>query len=340
MSQSDRERWRGRPLEERLRALHEIYVFYPQLTETINFIKHKVRHSRLSGKSAGLLVILGSGGGKSTLCKYLRGLWPDEFRDDVTLRRVVVMTIPKPCTDAALAKAVLRGLGDPDCERGTEKANRHRALELFKTCGTWLWLIDNFHDIPERRKMEGVRVIGNWIRNFFDKANVVLVALGLEAAEDVLLFNDQVHRRIMATKRIDFFAIDTPEHAKVWVRVLHDIDEAMPLAGLSGLDSRELRWRLYFATNGIFGYLFELLGEALDCACKRGAERIEMDDLFNAFVLCHGDVVEGGNPFASSFRSRRLDGRREPFNAPALRSFAKGDAAADGAHQSGTGSTG
>jgi hypothetical protein len=233
-----RDQWQGRPLGERLHALSQIYVFYPQLTEVINLVKHKVSRTRLTGQSSGLLVTLGSGGGKTALCKYLCQLWPDERREEITLRRVVVMTVPKPCTDAELAKAVLRALGDPECDRGGAKDNLRRALDLFRTCDTWLWVIDNFHDIPERRHTEGVRVIGNWFRNFFDKANVVLLALGLDAAEDVLLFNDQVHRRVMATKRIDRFRIDTPADARTWIHVLHDMTSTCPWRALQGSTQR------------------------------------------------------------------------------------------------------
>jgi hypothetical protein len=207
-------------------------------------------------------------------------------------------------------------LGDPCWESGSAKKNRRRALELLSRCETWLLLIDNFHDIPERRRTPGVRVIGNWFRDFLDEVHLVMVGLGLEAAEEVMLFNNQVHRRIMATKRIDYFTIDTAAHAKVWVQLLHDLDSAMPLALASNLDSKDFRWRLYFATNGIFDYLTKLLEQALCVAVARGSERIDTQDLFAAYVKCHGEVLPETNPFSSTFAPRHLNRPREPFYVP------------------------
>ncbi len=313
-----REHWRGLPLEQRLVGFKGIYILHPQLVDAINFIKDKLSHSRLTGRSDAVLVIIDSGGGKSSLCEYLERLWPDENKPDVTLRRVVRIAIPRPCTAAELAKELLRALGDPCWETGSAKKNRRRALELLDRCGTWLLLIDNFHDIPERRKTPGVRVIGNWFRDFIDEVHLVLVGLGLEPAAEVMLFNNQVHRRIMATKRVDYFTIDTAEHARIWVKALHDIDSALPLAEVSNLHDQNLRWRLYFATNGIFDYLMKLLEHALCTAVMRGSERIEIPDLLVAYMRCHGDVLPDSNPFSEAFKPRHLNEPQEPFYVPVV----------------------
>jgi type II secretory pathway predicted ATPase ExeA len=316
MKNLGRTKWLQRGLDERIEAFKGIIVPHPQMSSAIQLILEKAKYIKHLGGCDAVLVIADSGGGKSTLCRRIQQMWPDEELPHVTKRRVVTITIPKPCTSANLAKELLRGLGDPDCEFGTAANNRKRALTLFRECGTLVLLIDNFHDIPEGRRMEGVRLIGNWFRDFIDEANLVIVALGLKEAQNVMLFNNQIRRRAPARTHIDYFSLDTPAQRSAWIRLLHEIDEAMPLASSSNLKDGDLASRIFFATQGIFGYLSGLLGRALVVTVERGSETISRDDFKKAFALQHGDVAVSENPFDPSFPMRPLTNEGEPFYRP------------------------
>ena len=183
-------------------------------------------------------------------------------------------------------------------------------------CKARFLVVDNFHDVPERRDVGGVRVIGNWFRDIGDDAKIVLVLLGTKEAEDVTLFNDQVKRRVMTKRHLRYFGIDTPAERKQWIRLLHEIDMELPLAETSNLTSKDIAGRIYVATNGIFDYLSKLLIAALKLAVRDGREHLTLGDLCDAYSKCHGDVPDGSNPFGKDFRIRRLDQIDEPFFRP------------------------
>jgi hypothetical protein len=160
-----RKRWLGTSLDIRLSHFEMIYIVYPEIADIKSDLENKEEVSRLCRSSFGYLILGGPGSGKTTLAKKINEWWPSVHTPEVTYRPVVAMHIPKPCTSANLFKELLRGLYDPDCEIGKERANRSRALHLLRECKTRFLIVDNFQDIPERRDVGGVRVIGNWFRD-------------------------------------------------------------------------------------------------------------------------------------------------------------------------------
>lgn len=311
--QVSREVWRGRTVSERFMALKEIWVGTAHHEKAITLVNNKVAHVQLTGESEGLMVICGSGGGKTTLCRRLKKLNPDEITQERTLLRVVFMKIPKVCTRAGLAKELLRALGDPSWDEGNAEDNLRRSTALVKECGVRILAVDNFQDIPERRSRGSVRVVGNWFRDLFDEITVVLLALGTEQARKVRLANDQVRRRIATVHTIPYFTVDTPAACTEWIKALGEIDRLLPLAEHSNLAAGKLAARLFIASNGIFDYLFKLIRYAISLAVESGRESLTQKDFEDAFDLMVADVTEGGNPFKDDFRGTALNKPNEIF---------------------------
>ncbi len=310
---SSRTEWHGVDLEKRLAHFIRIFIVHPDVADIKSVLESKEKISRLSGRSFGYLILGEPGAGKSTLCAKFHEWWPAHIGTEITYQPVVQMEIPRPCTSANLVKELLNGLGDPDCDTGKEKENRRRALHLLKECKTRFLVVDNFQDVPERRGKPGVRVIGNWFRDLFDDLALIFVCLGTHEAEEVTLFNNQVKRRVMARRRLRYFEIETEEGRKRWLRLLLEIDKRLPLAEDSNLSMPHLASRLFFATNGIFHYLNELILEGLTLSVTAGREQIAIDDLRMGHINLHGEVLEGANPFDGNFVMRYLNREGEPF---------------------------
>jgi hypothetical protein len=312
-SSNDRSRWKGASLQERLSHIDQIWIDAKPHQAAIDAVSERVRFVEQSQKSEGLLVLCGSGGGKSALCAQLRRVFPTVETAEQTRHQTVIMNIPKRCTEASLASALLEGLKDPAFDQGHASNNRRRAIGLLKSTGVRVLAVDNFQDIPEHRTTAGVRKVGNWFRDLFDDTALVMVALGTEQAQEVRLANDQVRRRIAAKITVPYFSVKSDSDLRTWMYVLKSFDTRLPMAEDSKLQDPRLAALLYFASNGILGYLCKLLKSAIQHATARGAERIEAQDLKGAFDFVAGEVPEQGNPFEEGFKGRGLDRVDELF---------------------------
>lgn len=312
----DRERWRAASLVDRIEHFGGHFVFHPNIINIKADLEDKEETSRVLHCGDGLFIQGEPGSGKTTIANAISEWWPDIVTPELTCRPVALMRIPKPCTSSNLVKELLRAIGDPNWNASKERIGRDRALWLMEKCKTRFLVVDNFQDVPERRDIGGVRVIGNWFRDIRDDAKIVLVVLGTKEAADVTLHNDQVKRRVMTTRHLRYFSIDKREDRERWMRLLHEIDLNLPLAESSSLASGNIAGRLLVATNGIFDYLSKLLVAAIKLVVKEGRESISMEDFQRAYIKCHGDIPEGTNPFEDSFKIRRLDRVDEPFYRP------------------------
>lgn len=308
-----REKWRGRRLETRLRAMKSLWIDTSYHTPVLEYIDAQSKFIDSSGESAGVLVVCESGGGKTALCRELKRRLPDIRLSDRTIRQMVLMKIPSHCSSKQLATSLLEAMGDPASNTGTAKQQTERAMRLLHTAGVKLLVVDNFQDIPERRSTGTVRIVGNWFRSLIDGSQITFVALGTEKAKRVRIANDQVRRRVMAVRHIPYFSVDTPQAIEEWMRVLRRLDARLPLAESSGLGEPRLAARLFFASNGIFAYLIRLLKRAIAEAISRGSEKLLMEHLRLAYAFNAGDVSPGGNPFEARFAGRPLDRANELF---------------------------
>lgn len=313
---ANRERWRNVSIEDRMTAFGDMWIETPKLSSLLQLIPAKIEYTRVTRTFETILVLCESGGGKSHLCRHLAKLYPNEEADAKTIRRFVQMKIPKPCTNATLAKALLFGLGDPAWDSGAASKNLIRAIQLLKKCETHILAVDNFQDIPERRDKRGVRVIGNWFRDLLDQTCLLFLPLGTKEAEEVRLGNDQMKRRVMTKVRLPYFSLKTQADRLAWKKCLNLLDAQLPLSERSDLTGKALAGRLFVACNGIFDYLSKLLTRAVYVAAKRGAEKIELPDLDSAFSFLHGDVEDKANPFKLEFKVHALTEEDEPFFKP------------------------
>lgn len=305
--------WRGKPTSFRLREMDRLVILHPQFVRAIMEIKQRVGHCVRHHKGSALSVIAPTGAGKSTVASYCANLWLDRELPDMTLRRVVVFSVPPRPSSGSMSSAVLKALGDPRWSSGKAHILEERAKHLLTRCRTRLVLIDNVQDVPERRKRKGVREVGNWIRDMVDSVPALFVSLGAEQSLDVFNANSQVRRRSPARLNIDYFSIETPEKAKRFLRLLFELDKKLPLADMSNLAERSLATRIWMATHGIIDYLMDMVCEAVAVAANSGREALALTDFERAFEKIFLDAAPAVNPFAPDATLRRLDAQGEPF---------------------------
>ncbi len=290
-----------------------ILVMHPQFKESIVEIIRRADRAINQQKGAALSIISPTGGGKSTLANFIGSLRPDVRTLEYTYRRCVSFNVPPKPSSISMSSALLEALGDPRWNRGRADELEYRATHLLIACKTEIVLIDNVHDVPERRKLKGVREVGNWVRNLIDRVPALFVSLGADQGLDVFKANNQMRRRSPAHKRIDYFECKSHPGVARMRRFLFELDKQLPLSGMSDLSLFDTTTRIWMATYGIPDYIIGLITEAMELAVQSGTESISLSNLSEAFRRLYLDAAPEENPFSPETAIRVLDHDGEPF---------------------------
>lgn len=309
--------WQGQPVADRLKYMASLVVPHPQFKHAIDEInarRIKVMHQE---KGSAISVIAETGGGKTTLAETIQQKYPDIETDERTIRRVVYFSTPPRPSTVSMSSAVLKALGDPRWEKGRADVLAKRAIHLLRECKTEIVLLDNTHDIPERRTEKGVREVGNWIRDVIDQVPALFVSLGAKQGMDVFKANSQARRRSPAAVKIDYFDYQTSEGMGRFLRFLLELDIRLPLSEMSELSALETAKRIGVATNGIPDFIIKLVTGAIEHACSDRREKLTDEDMRKGVTKLYEDCCsEDLNPFSPDSASlRQLDRAGEPFEA-------------------------
>ncbi len=310
-----RQKWTGLGIADRLARLDGLYIVHDAANKILRHIQDELVHSKARGKSSGTLILADSGAGKSRFIKYLTEIYPDQKDAFGTTRRVVHFKVPSSPTPKQMGAAFLRALGDPLADRGNAEAKKNRIAQLLIQCKTLVVAIDDFQDVPARKKAIGVQAIADWMRDLMEmQFPGVVLAFGTNEAAIVRISNVQLKRRMPAVMELPIFEISTTDGQKKFRSLLQQIDEHLPLAQISNLASPALMARIYIATNGNFDYLMKLLSHSLKRAVESGSESLSMEQLEKGFDDLHQIPARNGNPFSGSFNGSVLDQRGQVFH--------------------------
>jgi len=309
-----RTQWLGIPLSERLRYMaNELNVPHPSMIKVLLEMRRLVTRCKATDRGTAMLVLAGSGCGKTHLINTVKKLKPPNHTGYVSQVPVVSFSIPSKPTEKAMGVALLRAIEYPRPNIGSADELFERAVHQVRAIGTEIIMIDNVHDIPERRSEGGIMQVGNWIRNLIDRTECLIVMLGTPAAIQVTTANAQLRRRVSKRMGIRYFDISADNTARVFKRFLAELDKLLPLAEHSRLDEPKVMQRIYWATGGITDYIMQLVSEAVGLAVEDGREQIVLSDIESAFKLVFQDSALGLNPFSENGPSRLLDQPGEPF---------------------------
>lgn len=312
---TDKEYWRGRPAEYRQRYMAEtLFIPHPAFTSAIKEIDRLARRCSNESKGKAVLVLAGSGAGKTYLSRAIHKMKPEDHSGEVSRVPVVVFSIPSSPTQRALGSALLCALKDPKYKSGSAQDLFERAIHSLREIRTEIIFIDNVHDIPERRRSSGIMQLGNWIRDLIDRSHCLVVLLGTPAAKQVIDANAQLRRRVMTLKKMDYFAIDSPKAKGRFYRFLSELDKRMPLAERSSIYEPSIAHKIFYATYGVMDYIIQLMTEAIAFAVAGAREEIVLSDLEMAFERVFGDFSASCNTFSVSGPERPLDQEGEPFH--------------------------
>ena len=313
--EKSKSRWQGVPLDERLQYMtREMHVHHPTFVRALLEIKDQVRVCEQLHKGSGLLVLAPSGSGKSHLSRYLKQLWPDDHQGWKSKVPVVSFTLPSVMTKRSIAVELLRSIQPVAGTTQKDESLESRILTLLSHIGTRVIVIDNVHDITARRKAGGIKDIGDWIRDLIDSSKILIVLLGAPSALEIIQRNPQLRRRATRQVKMDYFKINTPKTLLDFQQFLKRLDAELPLACTTEVTT-QITKQIYFATNGIFDYVFSLFSRVVGIVVAAERDQWNQEDLAKGFQIMMGDSIRSSlNPFLANGPGRPLDQEGEPYH--------------------------
>lgn len=302
-----RDAWRGRNVTERLAEMKGIFVRHEGVQFVEKFLEQELLLREAEQQASGALLTALPGAGKTWLLKHLQRMYPVVETPTLTTLQMVCFKVPKAPTTKSMGTALLKAMRDPMADYGDSDEKVERIGALLRKTGVRIVAIDDFQDVPAKRRERGVQAISFWIRDLCDLPFPgVVLAVGTAEAEQVRDNNDQIKRRMTATLNLPEFGIASKDQVRRFRSLLSQIDAALPLAEDSGLSQPDVAARLYLATHGLMSYLMKLLLRSLVRTVQRGAEHMELQDLEAGFGDLHQVSALAGNPFAADFDGEQL----------------------------------
>ena len=296
---------------DRLKAVEDILIPHKYFIEAVSRLQRVIEFRRHGAEPRHTLLVGESGTGKTWIAHYLISLYPRQSADEIP---ILLVQTPATPTLKGLAEAILTALGDPIAIRGSASEKRHRALGLLKILKVKFIIFDEFQHFLDHARHDSLISVSDWLKRFIDDANVPCLLMGLPRCEAILQVNEQLRRRFSSRLELPPFSIDTDTGAHEFRAVLEEIDKALPNEQLSGLDQDNLAIPLFFASNGLLGYLRTLISGAFELMLVENHRNLNILLFERAFIEV---IWKNGrkelNPFHPAFRHRKLDRMGEPF---------------------------
>lgn len=235
-----------------------------------------------------------TGAGKSTLLDAYAKKYERFETDYVTKVPVLKAVIPAPATVKDMVSKLLQCLGDPAYDKGTTGSKTIRLFSLLKDCQTELILLDELNHLFDRDSEKLLKTASDWLKCLIVETKIPIVAFGLPTSEFVLSKenNEQLSRRFSQSlylKPFTWVADNQPikdsqsADGDMFRNFLFVLDEKLPLLSSSDLANKQTASRVFYATDGIIGYVIKLVRGALQIALKQEKESISIDMLATSF---------------------------------------------------------
>src|SRR5450755_1163482 len=292
------------PKTERLRWVEQMRVFYPLWKDISEEIRRCHQMKIIAAEPQCMLLVGPSGAGKTTLVGSYAQQYPAIITDKVTLRPVVMATIPSQASISNLEIALLRALGDPAATRGTIGAREYSLYRYFKEiCNVELLILDELQHFVDRDNQKILLAASNWLKTFVKETKVSCILVGLQdEAEDVVDANPQLSRLFGDPYVLAPFEWDEtrPKETSDKFRVfLSELEKLLPLKEPSYLINYETALRCFAACDGIISYLMALIRRATYLALEKECEHLDLDFLSKAFTQRLAGERRGiPNPFS------------------------------------------
>jgi len=291
-----------------LERYREIRISNDRHDKLINYLERLTVMGLASGdgRKIGGRALAPSATGKTTSAQAFCKLYEAKGLHSDGERPVIIVPLDQACTSRRLFAAILRAVGDPLCDKGTEDILRSRAYVALKRLGCRLLIIDEVQHLVARSRLQSD--ICDVLKRFLDDGIVPLALLGTDEATELLDRNVQLASRLHSPFDMPPLQVGSKADRMLFKAYVAHLDRALVDTGIfrraSGLDASRTVSCLFKISGGVLGRVTNLVREALIHAVERDADYIELHDL--SFATSRWAVGQGfvkSNPFEAQVQS-------------------------------------
>jgi hypothetical protein len=271
--------------EERIPYLNKIVVNYRRGNELLEMMEECYQNC-LDGATQppGIMIVGPSGAGKSTLVDLFVARHPVAKTEMGKIVPVLKFTVEAPANKGNLVSSFLEAFGDPLYDRGLIGTRSNRIKGYIDDCKTAMIIADEIQHFvdPDKRKL--LLDVSNWFKNLIKAKSIACVLVGMEKESELILeANKQLGRLFPDPLCLEPFAFSTTDSTKDFRVFLADLEDQLPLAKASGLSDYKTAKKIHEATDGLIGYVMELVRTAGRAALNSHQEKIDEVELARAF---------------------------------------------------------
>lgn len=309
-----------------LAAFESIVIHHAGFAEAVSHLQQIIEMCARGANPRHALLLGQSGTGKTWVAKYLQAMYPNDLKGEYATFQIICVETPAAPSIKSLAESLLIALQDPAPDRGTTTAKRARALHFAKLCKVRMIIFDEFQHFIDNGQSNSLQSVADWLKGFIDECGIPCVLMGLPRSAQILRINEQLRRRFSTHLQLLPFSIKSHWEFEEFQVVLNEFDMALPHQAQGRYAEPETAKRMYYASNGLIGYVRKLIVGAYELSMLGDHKEIDHELLRRVFIRdIWRDAPQELNPFAQGSALRKLDRPGEPFEIalPTMRKSAR-----------------
>lgn len=292
---------------DKIRLTEGIFIKHIRFMRVQKRVEYCHQYSQGAAEPKCLFIKGLSGTGKTTFGEFYEALFPRYDTKEGTTVPVLYVSLTPPAKLKSLVMDLLKKIGDPIYDKGTQIDMTHRLYKLVKECKVELIIIDEFQHLIDR-ETEGILMnSANWIKDLTIKTKLPVVLIGMPSSDRILRANSQLRGRFSTSETLEPFGWLTKEQQQEFKKFLKLVEGKLPLKEKSHLYSDDMSFVLFCACNGLLRPLMKILRRATQMALEAGLEKLTMDLLAQAYdeEIADMDPING-NPFRTERKELKM----------------------------------
>lgn len=198
--------------------------------------------------------------GKSRVIQEFLAKHPTVRTDEGLTIPILKIETPAKPTVKGVVGLMLRTMGEPWPDTGTEIARTVRLKRLLRACQTRMLILEEFQHFIDKGSLAVAHHLADWLKVLVDDTNVMLVVCGLPRGLAVIKQNEQLEGRFLAPIEMRRFDWRVHEHRSEFAAITVGFERSIrEQLDVPALGSAEMAFRLCCASGGLIGYLAKLL---------------------------------------------------------------------------------